>query len=126
VPAMVVGGVPALYAQGNVSTNFVSVVSTNPAALVAVIIQFLMGFAVGYFGAKALKYIVAFILVLFIGAALSVWSLRGSVEDLMKAFGQLKEVASAVYGLLTTLGIMTVGPVTLGFILGALVALLRK
>jgi len=123
---MVVGGVPILYAQGNVSTNFINIVSTNPAALVAVIIQFLMGFAVGYFGAKALKYIVAFILVLFIGSALSVWSLKGSVESIMEVFGQLKEVASAVYGLLTTLGIMTVGPITLGFILGALVALLRK
>jgi len=123
---MVVGGVPILYAQGNVSANFINIISTNPAALVAVIIQFLMGFAVGYFGAKALKYIVAFILVLFIGSALSVWSLKGSVEGIMEVFGQLKEVASAVYGLLTTLGIMTVGPVTLGFILGALVALLRK
>lgn len=66
---------------------------------------------------------VAFIAILVLGSFLSVWSLGGSVESSLQMLG---EVASAVKGLLTVLGVMTVGPVSVGFIVGALISLLRK
>ncbi len=101
----------------------VETILTDPKVAAAIIIQFLMGLGLGYFAVKALKYVVAFIAILVLGSFLSVWSLGGSVESSLQMLG---EVASAVKGLLTVLGVMTVGPVSVGFIVGALISLLRK
>lgn len=101
----------------------VETILADPKVSAAIIIQFLMGLGLGYFAVKALKYVVAFIAILVLGSFLSVWSLGGSVESSLQMLG---EVASAVKGLLTVLGVMTVGPVSVGFIVGALISLLRK
>lgn len=98
-------------------------VIADPKVAVAIIVQFLMGLGLGYFAVKALKYVVAFIAILVLGSFLSVWSLGGSVESSLEMLG---EAASAVKGLLAVLGVMTVGPVSAGFIVGALISLLRK
>ena len=87
------------------------------------LVQFLLGLGLGYVSVKALKYILAFIAILVLGSFLSVWSLGGSIDAAMTNLGEL---AGAVKNLLLLLGIMTVGPVSVGFILGALIALLRK
>ncbi|MEM1623820.1 MAG: hypothetical protein QW780_05450 [Sulfolobales archaeon] len=89
----------------------------------AVLIQFLLGLGLGYVSVKALKYIIAFIALLVLGSFLSVWSLGGSVEATL---GYLGTLASNVKNLLFLLGLMTVGPVSIGFIVGALIALLRR
>ena len=101
----------------------VETILADPKVAAAVIIQFLMGLGLGYFAVKVLKYVVAFIAILVLGSFLSVWSLGGSVESSLQMLG---EVASTVKGLLTVLGVMTVGPVSVGFIVGALISLLRK
>ncbi|MEM0065807.1 MAG: hypothetical protein QW459_06170 [Sulfolobales archaeon] len=90
---------------------------------VAVLIQFLLGLGLGYVSVKALKYIIAFIALLVLGSFLSVWSLGGSVDATL---GYLGTLASNVKNLLFVLGLITVGPVSVGFIVGALIALLRK
>ncbi|MCS7099455.1 MAG: hypothetical protein NZ925_03835 [Sulfolobales archaeon] len=87
------------------------------------LIQFLLGFGLGYFSVRALKYILAFIAILLLGSFLSVWSLGGTLENTLS---QLKELGEAARNLLVILGVLTVGPVSVGFIIGAVVALLRK
>lgn len=91
--------------------------------LVSILVQFLLGLGLGYVSVKALKYIIAFIAILVLGSFLSVWSLGASVDSALRNLGELVGVAK---NLLLLLGIMSVGPVSIGFILGALIALLRK
>lgn len=99
----------------------------NPRLLIAVVIQFILGLALGYVSAKALKYILAFIGLLVLGAALSVWSLGGSVEDFITNLGvQAQQLLPIVKSFLATLGLMTIGPTSIGFIIGVLIALIKK
>lgn len=89
----------------------------------AILIQFLLGLGLGYVSVKALKYVLAFIALIALGSFLSVWSLGGSIDTTLKYLGDLASVAK---NLLFVLGLLTVGPASVGFILGALIALLRK
>lgn len=87
------------------------------------LIQFLLGLGLGYVSAKVFKYILAFIAILVLGSFLSVWSLGGSLENTL---GHLKELSETARNFLVVLGVLTVGPVSVGFVVGVLVALLRK
>ncbi|OYT46460.1 MAG: hypothetical protein B6U85_07515 [Desulfurococcales archaeon ex4484_42] len=99
----------------------------NPKVLVALVIQFALGLALGYVSVKALKYILAFIGILVLGSVLSVWSLGGSVEDFIANLGmQAQQLLPVIKNFLTTLGLLTVGPVSIGFIIGILIALARR
>ncbi len=100
---------------------------SNPNVAVATGLQFILGLALGYVAAKAAKYIIAFILILALGAALNVWSLGMTTEQALASLGQeFMKIKDAVMPLLQTLGILTVGPVSLGFFVGLLIAMMRK
>ncbi len=107
--------------------DFVFMALSNPRVAIAIAVEVVLGAALGYIMAKMAKYIFAFIALLVIGAVLNVWSLGGSVEDfLMKlgfTAGQLKDV---VLGFINTLGLLMVGPVTLGFFIGLVLGMLKK
>jgi len=97
---------------------------TNPKILVAITVQILMGIGLGYYTAKVAKYILALIAIIVIGVILNVWSLGGSVEEVLKNLGaQALELKDVALRFLTLLGVLTVGPVTLGFIIGLLIAI---
>lgn len=99
----------------------------NPAALVILLIQFVLGFGLGYISVKVLKYIIAFIVILVLGVLLNVWSLGLSLEALTGGMGDYASKAKdLLLGLAGTLGILTVGPVTIGFIVGTLTAWIRR
>ncbi len=99
----------------------------NPRTLIAMSIQFLMGLGLGYFSVKALKYIVALILILVLGMVLSIWSIGSSPESFLGSIYELiRQFQPQLIALLQLLGIMTMGPVSLGFILGIIIALVRK
>lgn len=119
--------VVAQQAQGTELTDLISEALREPKVLVAVLIQFLMGLGLGYFSIKALKYIVASILILVLGMALSIWSIGSSPESLLGSlYETFKEFTPQLIALLQLLGIMTVGPISLGFILGVIIALIKK
>ncbi|MEM2006141.1 MAG: hypothetical protein QW154_00660 [Sulfolobales archaeon] len=109
--------------MGDIMEVSVFEVVSDAKVIAAVLIQFLLGLGLGYVSVKALKYIIAFIALLVLGSFLSVWSLGGSVDATL---GYLGTLASSVKNLLFVLGLITVGPVSVGFIVGALIALLRK
>lgn len=117
-------------AQANASTNEESFFITalqNPKVLITMLIQLALGFGLGYFGVKVIKYILAFIATLIIGAVLSVWSLGEPIDAfLSKIAPQSKQLLESIYDFLKFLGVMTVGPIAIGFVLGALVATIRK
>ena len=100
---------------------------TNPKVLIAVTIQFLLGLGLGYFSAKVIKYVLALIAIVIIGAVLSVWSLGGSVDEFVSKLGaQAQYALPLIKSFMATLGILTVGPITVGFLLGLLIAFMRK
>lgn len=105
-------------------TDMLEDVIKNPRALIVIAIQFVMGLGLGYYASKALKYILALIVILVLGAVLSVWSLGSSPESLfVELYTYFKELMPYVFTFLQLLGIMTVGPVMLGFIIGVLLAI---
>ncbi len=100
---------------------------SNQKVLIAVSIQFLLGLGLGYYSAKVIKYLLALIGIIILGAVLSVWSLGGSIEGFIARLGtQAESFVPIIKGFMATLGILTVGPVTVGFLLGLIIALSRK
>ena len=111
----------------NSTIDFLGVAFSNPKVAVAVLIQFLLGMGLGYYAVKIIKYVAAFIGVIILGALLNVWSLGGSIEDFLAGItGNIGEVKAVVAGIVKTLGVLTVGPVSAGFVIGLLVGLLRR
>ncbi len=107
--------------------QIISTASSNPYVAVSLIIQVLLGFALGYFSVKVFKYILTFIGILVLGSILNVWSFGGSIEEtIYKYYEGLKDIIPVIKNLLITLGILTVGPVSIGFILGLIVGFMRK
>ena len=107
--------------------NFLFTALSNPKVAVAIVVEVMLGAALGYIMAKMAKYIFAFIALLVIGAILNVWSLGGSIEDFLTKLGisasKLKDIA---LGFINTLGLLMVGPVTLGFFIGLILGVLKK
>ncbi len=99
----------------------------SPAQIAILLIQFSMGFGLGYISVKALKYVLGFIGILVLGALLNVWSLGLSLEEMVAQFGEYAmQAKDLIYGLMSTLGLLTIGPTTIGFVIGILVAWLKK
>jgi hypothetical protein len=96
---------------------------SQPQTLAIMLVQFLLGLGLGYVAVKALKYVLAFIAILALGTFLSIWSLGSTPKDVL---GRLSEVAGIAKELLVVLGLTSIGPVSIGFIIGALIALLKK
>lgn len=108
-------------------TDIVDVVMSNPKIAIAIGIEVILGAGLGYIMAKMAKYVLAFIALLIVGAVLNVWSLGGSIEDFLVKIGitasQFKDI---ILGFISTLGLLMVGPVTLGFFIGLIIGLLKK
>lgn len=99
----------------------------SPAVLIVLLIQFVLGFLLGYISIKALKYIIAFVVILVLGVLLNVWTLSLSLENLTRGMGEYASKAKdLIFGLAGTLGLLTIGPVAIGFIIGALIAWIRR
>ncbi|MET1102143.1 MAG: hypothetical protein ABWW69_06700 [Pyrodictiaceae archaeon] len=125
-PLLVLATGPA-NATSPLVTDIISSMLQNPYVAASVAIQFILGLALGYFSVKVLKYILAFIGILILGAFLNVWSLGGSVEDVLRRYyQQFQQLEPVIKQLLSTLGILTVGPVSIGFILGLIIGALRR
>lgn len=108
-------------------SNILSTALSNPQAAAVVLIEFALGFALGYTAVKALKYILSFIGILILGSALSVWSLGSNSEEIIRTLGaQMKEALPAIKKLITAFSFMVVGPASAGLIVGVIVAMMNK
>ncbi|ABN70630.1 hypothetical protein Smar_1544 [Staphylothermus marinus F1] len=109
------------------SINITNTLLSNPKVLIVIMIQFLLGLALGYFSVKVLKYLLALLGIIILGAVLSVWSIGGSIQNLLLNMGsEAQKLWPVIMGLIQTLGILTMGPVTAGVVLGLIIGLLRK
>jgi len=111
----------------NATTPFylqlIDLLTSDPKVALSFLIQLFLGMTLGYYMARVFKYVLAFIAVLVIGVVLNVWSLGGSLEDALLKLGEqaltLKDVAM---NFISMLGLLTIGPVTLGFLIGLVIA----
>lgn len=103
--------------------DVINVVLSNPQLAIVMLIQFILGLALGYIAVKALKYIIAFIAIMALGLLLSVWTIRTTPEEVLKTIGL---TISAVKSIVLLLGLTTAGPVLVGFIVGVIIALVKK
>ena len=115
-------------AQAQVNlTDLISEALKNPKVLVVVVIQFLMGLGLGYFSFKVWKYLIALIAIIILGNVLTIWSLGSSPESFLgQLYETFKQFLPNIIAFIQLLGIMTVGPVTIGFIVGIILAIIRK
>jgi hypothetical protein len=115
--------VPAVYGQPTPS-DLVQDLLSNPATLLVFLIQFGLGFGLGYFSVKALKYILAILCIVAVGVLLNVWQF-GGLEGWLQALelpSGLPEVTAMLTAILSLLGILTLLPIGLGFFVGAITA----
>ncbi|MEM1514650.1 MAG: hypothetical protein QXH24_01130 [Candidatus Bathyarchaeia archaeon] len=98
----------------------------NPTTFIIIAIELILGFCLGYLSIKVLKYILALIVILVAGVLLNIWSLGISLETLVSRFGEYAIVVKELFvGLAGTLGLLTLGPVTVGFIIGIVAAAIK-
>ena len=111
------------FAQSS-SPDFSSLISslfTTPSSLITFIIEFALGLGLGYFSAKVFKYILALICIFILGIVLNVWN----APNLGNLGLEWSTVYPALLSIIYMLGLTTVLPVILGFIVGILIALLH-
>ena len=97
-------------------------IAFNPSSIIIMLIQFVLGLALGYVSVKALKYIIAFIAILILGTMLSIWNLGALRKEVLESLGLTMEV---IFKLLLTLMITVAGPTLIGFIVGIVVSILK-
>lgn len=105
------------------TSDLLKEIVSTPTGSIAVFIQFLLGLALGYVVAKIFKYLLALLGILILGSLLSVWSLGSISKDTLSKIGVNIET---IKSLATTLIVLLVGPVAVGFILGIVIGLVKK
>ncbi|MDP8003259.1 MAG: hypothetical protein ACP5M8_08045 [Caldisphaera sp.] len=99
----------------------------NPYELITIVIELVLGLALGYVSVKVLKYILAFILIVIVGIVLNVWSFGGSLSNTISVLqSEAVNVEPVIRNLITALGLLTIGPILLGFIIGLIIGIARK
>ncbi len=103
--------------------GIVGTIMTNPQTGTVMLIEFLLGFGLGYTAVKALRYILAFIGILLLGSALSVWSIGANSAEIAEKIGmEVKQLLPLLKGLMTVFGTIVVGPASVGVLVGIIVA----
>ena len=98
---------------------------TSPTVLITFFIEFALGIGLGYLSVKVAKYIIALLAIFIVGVLLNVWQ-SGALQDMVAGLNlQWTKVYPVIQALLIIVGLTTVLPVTLGFVIGFVVGLQR-
>lgn len=111
--------------------GLVAALFTNPGSLLTFVIELALGFGLGYFSIKVLKYILALVAIFAIGVILNVWQ-SPQIENTLKNLGYTglssiwtNEVYPLLLSIMYTIGLTTVLPITIGFVLGLVIAFIK-
>jgi len=104
--------------EGTDLGKLISTIFSNPASLFIFVSQLFLGIGLGYVALRALKYLLALAALIIIGIILNVWQAPQLDIDLRAVSAQIVKFALA-FGLTTML------PLTIGFIIGALIGTLK-
>ncbi len=96
---------------------------TSPMVLITFFIQFALGIGLGYLSVRVAKYLLALLAIFIVGVLLNVWH-AGNLQDTVAGLSlQWSRVYPIIQALLVLVGLTTVLPITLGFIIGFVVGL---
>lgn len=114
---------PIVYCQDNELSSQLIELLSSPFAIAIFVTQLGLGFGLGYFSMKAVKYIVALICIFALGILLNIWQF-GGIEGLVRALGlpNISELTAILQNIISILGILTIVPIGAGFFIGAIIA----
>lgn len=117
---------PTAYCQEIDLPNLLFELLSNPIAIAIFLIQLGLGFGLGYFSMKALKYIIALVCIFALGILLNIWQF-GGLEGFLSYLGleeilEINRLSAMLQSILSILGIMTILPIGVGFFMGAIIA----
>ena len=96
---------------------------TSPTVLITFFIQFALGMGLGYLSVKVAKYLIALLAIFIVGVLLNVWQ-SANLQDMVGGLSlQWSKVYPVIQALIILVGLTTVLPITLGFVIGFVVAL---
>ena len=96
---------------------------TSPTVLITFFIQFALGLGLGYLSVKVAKYLIALLAIFIVGVLLNIWQSANLQEMVGGLSLQWSKVYPVIQALIVLVGLTTVLPITLGFIIGFVVAL---
>jgi hypothetical protein len=118
-----VAALPNSVSQVSHPWDFISSLLSDPRALATFVIQGGLGFGLGYFSAKAAKYLFALIGIFIIGFLMNYWQID-ALKSLLDSYGlSPARIYSLVMTIITVMGVTTILPSSVGFLLGVIVAL---
>lgn len=123
--------IPVAFAEGTAPDigSVITSVFTNPTSILIFLIELFLGLGLGYFSAKIVKYMLALIAIFIVGLLLNIWAIPNLGTSLQNELGNLSAEWSKLYPVLTSIiylvGITTILPITVGFVIGILLAILR-
>lgn len=115
--------IPGASGQNDLSTALSELLS-NPVTFLVFLIQLVLGFGLGYFSMKALKYIIAILCLLTLGVLLNIWQF-GGLEGFLEKLGykvDFLQLIAILNSVASVLGILTILPIGIGFFIGVIFA----
>ncbi|MCE4602750.1 MAG: hypothetical protein F7B18_06175 [Desulfurococcales archaeon] len=110
--------------------NIAEAAAGDPVLAGVIVVNFLVGAALGYLAVRIAKYLIAAVGLMAATLALNVWAYGRSVDELSTlkkiAIETGVEVKDALVEAAKVLGLMTLSPFTLGFIIGLVIGATRS
>jgi hypothetical protein len=101
----------------------------NQNSMLIFVIELALGLGLGFFSIKIVKYILALILIFVIGVVLNIWTspaLGANIQQQLSSLGlEWGKMYPVLISIVYMLGLTTILPITLGFILGVVIAIFR-
>jgi hypothetical protein len=117
--------ITVVYGQGSDvdMPSLITSLLTSPTVLITFFIQFALGIGLGYISVKVAKYLLALLAIFIVGVLLNVWH-SATLQDMVAGLSlQWSKVYPMIQALIVLVGLTTVLPITLGFIIGFVVGL---
>lgn len=109
--------------------SIISSLLSNPYSLIIFIIELALGLGLGFFSVKAIKYILALICIFIVGVLLNVWATPNfgtSIKQQLSSLGLTwSSLHPVIMSIIYLLGLTTVLPITIGFIIGIVIAIVK-
>jgi hypothetical protein len=102
---------------------------SSPTAIIVTVIEFVLGFSLGYVLVKGIKYVLTFFLLLIVGDLLHIWNVGANSLVSSVASGNVGAIEQGLRALAPFLAVIepifTNVVIVIGFIIGVVIALHR-
>ena len=115
--------------QGEDIISLLQSTLTNPSSLITFATELFLGIGLGYFSIKVIKYVLALIGIFVLGVLLNVWQSPQLGTNIQNQLTRLdlrwEEVSPVIMSIMYMIGLTTVLPITIGFLIGMVIAIVK-